>query len=468
MMNRTSSKNERGQALIMVTMGVVFLTAIMGMVVDVGYGYYRKQVAQAAADSAVTAAVVAAGSGTITCGSGGVVCQSAASCSGATTGTNVKTGCEYGAQNGVANSNMTMASGVSSPVNGVAVKYWVTATVAEPLVPTFLRIMNVSSATVGATATGAVIQTGSGGGTGCLYILDPTAGSALNVSGASVSTTCGIYLNSNNTTNALALGGSATVSAGTAPLNMVNGAKISASGSGCKTDSYYGNQNPSNSFQCTDPTYGSAASDPLSSLPAPSYSGCDHTSYSWSNLSPPQTLSPGVYCGGINLGGGNITLNPGNYILNGGGLTIQGGSNTTVNGSGVFFYNTSNGYTAGSMLVSSQVNLNLKAPTSGTYEGIVFMQDHSVCPSTGHAVNGAPSNNTIKINGTIYTHCTNTGSGYVAQKMTYTGQSTSGYYTALVVDTLTVNGATNLVLDPTGGTNTGIGLGTESKPFLIQ
>jgi len=50
-------------------------------------------------------------------------------------------------------------------------------------------------------------------------------------SGATVSSTCGIFLNSNNITNALSMGGSATLSSGSAAFTMVTGAKISASGS---------------------------------------------------------------------------------------------------------------------------------------------------------------------------------------------------------------------------------------------
>jgi hypothetical protein len=56
----------------------------------------------------------------------------------------------------------------------------------------------------------------------------------------------------------------------------------------------------------------------------------------------------------------------------------------------------------------------------------------------------------------------------VAQNLLYTGQSTSGHYSALVVDTLQINGMSNLILDPTGGQNTGIGLGGGSKGYLIQ
>ena len=115
--------------------------------------------------------------------------------------------------------------------------------------------------------------------------------------------------------------------------------------------------------------------------------------------------------------------------------------------------------------MSGQPTVTFTSPSSGAYQGILFMQDHSVCPSTSHAING---NTNIKINGTIYAHCTQTGGSYVAQNLLYTGESSTGYYSAIVTDTIQVNGQSNLVLDPTGGQNTGIGLGSGNKPYLIQ
>ena len=468
------ARTELGQAIVMVTIGIVFLMGILGLVVNVGWGYYRKQVAQAAVDSAVTAAVVAAGTGTITCGSGGVVCQAATSCSSASSGTNLKAGCQYGAQNGIGNANMTIAANTTTPVNGVAVKYWVTATTSEPLLPTFLQVIGVRSATVAASATGAVISTGSGTGGGCLYLLDSTASPGLYLNGASLALSCGVYVNSNNTTNAFQLnsaaaylcyGTTSSCGSGTLPLNMVTGAKINCSGCGCKTDSFYGTQNPSNNQQCADPTYGSAAADPLSSLPAATCNSCNvYSAYSNSNMGSYTLPGPGQYNGGIKITGGNVTIPSGTYILNGGGLEIEG-ANTTVTGTNVFFYNTANGYTAGPLLMSGQPTVTLTSPGSGTYQGILFMQDHSVCPSTQHAING---NTNIKFNGTIYLHCTQSGGSYVAQNILYTGESTTGFYSALVVDTMQINGMSNLVLDPTGGSNTGIGLGSGNKHYLIQ
>jgi hypothetical protein len=481
----SNCKGRDGQALIMVTLGLAFLMGILGLVVDVGWGYYQKQVAQTAADSAAMAATVAAGTGSIACGTGGVLCQSTATaCSTITTGTNLSAGCLYGVQNGVPATEIKMASGTTA-FSGISTDYWVTATVSIPQSLTFLRVMGFDTATIVASASGAVVGSGSGGG-GCVYALDnTTSGAGITLSGAGLYLSCGVYINNASTTNAFSLSGSqasicygtgtSCTSGKTVPLTMVSGAKISASGSGCKQDSYYGTQNPSNTIQCSDPNYASPVADPLASLPAPTVGACSggstlgtatwsHSStWSWSNLSPPQTINPGVYCGGINIGGGNVTFTPGTYILNGGGLTIQG-SNTTVTGSGgVFFYNTSSGYSAGPLNMSGQPNVNFKSPSSGTYQGIFFMQDHSVCSSSSNTIQG---NTNIEINGTIYAHCTNPT--YSPDTLIYTGESSTGYYTAIVVDKLTVNGMSNLVLDPTGGQNTGIGLSGVSKPYLIQ
>ena len=452
----------------MVTVGIVCLMGLMGLVVDLGWGYYQKQVAQAAADSAVMAAIVpAVSAGTITCNSGGIVCQSATICSASATG-NFLVACQYALQNGIPYGNMKIAANTTTPFNGAAVSYWVTATVTQNLTPSFMQVAGFTSATVAASASGAVVSTGGTGG-GCIYSLDPSAAQAFYLNGANLSVTCPIYLNSSNTTNAFTLNSANAYlkATGTGGITMLNGAGVQCAACGCNNVSPYTGGNGGTA--CPTPARASATADPLASLPAPSVGSCNSltsggSGWSWSNLSPAQTLNPGVYCGGINIGGGNVTFNPGTYILNGGGLKIQG-ANTTVSGSGVFFYNTSSGYTAGPLLMSGQPNINFSGPTTGTYEGILFMQDHSVCPSSQHAING---NTNIEFSGSIYLHCTKTGSNYVAQNLLYTGQSTSGHYSALVVDTLQINGMSNLILDPTGGQNTGIGLGGGSKGYLVQ
>ena len=263
------------------------------------------------------------------------------------------------------------------------------------------------------------------------------------MNGSNIVTGCGIFVNSNNTTNAV-FGNGSSLSVGAASLKMVTGAGLFCNGCG----------------SMPTPDRGTAQPDPLGDLPAPVFSGCDHSNCLY-NGSTGTTLNPGVYCGGININGsGNITFNSGNYILNGGGLKING--TQAVTGSHVFFYNTSSGYTSGPLLLNGSGSQTFTPPTSGTYQGILFYQDHNVCSSTSHTVNGGSN---LVYTGSIYLHCGLAGGNYVPQKILYNGVQNPSYYQGLVVDTIQFNGASNLYKDPTGG-NTGLGLA--NTPMLIR
>src|SRR5215469_9855200 len=50
-------RNKRGQALILITTSLIALCGIMGLAVDLGWGYFVKKQAQLAADAAALAAV---------------------------------------------------------------------------------------------------------------------------------------------------------------------------------------------------------------------------------------------------------------------------------------------------------------------------------------------------------------------------------------------------------------------------
>jgi hypothetical protein len=438
------SDNPRaGQAAIMVTVGTVFLMGVLGLVVDVGWSYYRKQVLQAAVDSAAIAAATAANSaGAITCNSGGIVCQAATTCPNASAGSNFYSACKYGSYNGVANANLSIAANTTSPMNGVTVNYWATATATERMPPTFLSVLGGGSATINATATAASIT--SANAQGCLYVLDPTAGMAFNMNGSNVTTGCSVYVNSNNTSNAV-FGNGSSLAVGSASLNMVTGAGLFCNGCGA----------------VPTPNRGSAVSDPLANLPAPTFSGCDQTNYSY-NSSSGTTLSPGVYCGGISINGsGNIVFKSGNYILNGGGLKING--NEAVTGTNVFFYNTSSGYAYAPLLLNGSGSQTFTPPSSGPYQGILFYQDRSVCSSSTNTINGGSN---FVYTGTVYLHCGLSGANYTAAKILYNGVESPSNYQGLVVDQIQFNGTANLYKDPTNGENIGIGLST--APMFIQ
>lgn len=296
--------------------------------------------------------------------------------------------------------------------------------VSQPVPTFFLKILNISSVTVTARAVARYSAA-----QGCLYALDATAPNAVVASGGSLfSTQCNIYVDSNNTQGLVSSGGS-SITAQNSTINVVASAY---SGSG---------------FSPTPITNASPVSDPFASMPAPTFSNtCACTNYTVSKNQvacngntinangTSATLNPGVYCGGITVSGNGVsaTFKSGTYILLGGGLQIKGGANGT--GSGVMFYNTYNATYSYSPIVVSASSSTLSAPTSGTYEGVLFFQDRNIpTKDTG------PSGPQNTVSGTSTTSFT--GALYFPNTpLVFSGGSSDTDCTELIADTLTISG----------------------------
>lgn len=108
------------------------------------------------------------------------------------------------------------------------------------------------------------------------------------------------------------------------------------------------------------------------------------------------TLEPGVYCGGINIIGGDVKLKPGTYILNNGGLNVMNGGK--LMGDQVGFYLTGAlGLSTVQLAPSSTVSLT--APRSGDMSGMLFFEDRKVLFKFPHII---ASNDARSLVGTIY------------------------------------------------------------------
>jgi hypothetical protein len=282
---------------------------------------------------------------------------------------NISSGCLYAAANGFYNSGsqtVNIASGLTSPpsTSGVATLYWATVTVTEQNAQLFSGLFgNHTFGGVAAQATAGVFQKPVAN---CIYALDPRArGSITATGGATVQTSCGIYVNSSNG-SALDVSGQGSM---TAPVIDIVG-----------TNCYF---NPSLPL-----TNQGKVSDPYSTLPAPTYSGCGQSTSALAISGGSVTLYPGVYCGGISISGqSNVTLSPGIYILNGGGLKISS-ANASLSGSGVMIYNTANGYSYGPITITGNSMVNLSAPTSGIYSGMLIFQDPAITSAFDNTING--------------------------------------------------------------------------------
>ena len=125
------------------------------------------------------------------------------------------------------------------------------------------------------------------------------------------------------------------------------------------------------------------AADPFADVPVPT-SGTTYTSTGGA------VLQPGHYTNGMNLGG-TKTLSPGTYIVSGGDFKIN--ANANISGAGVTIY-----FTAGtSVSINGTATVNLSAPTSGTYSGMLFFGDRSATDNVN--LNGTADS---KLTGAIY------------------------------------------------------------------
>lgn len=430
-------KRERGQVLPLATLLIVLLLSMAGFAMETGLAYYVRQEAHAAAESAAMATVLAAmpsvNGNSVTCSgssTAGTQCSSTATACTASPNsppkTNLDNGCLYAKQNGFTAATGTAihitANNTSPPPNNpnVSVLYWAQVSVTTREQQLFSAIFSKSGMDTGARATAALVSNGPPAG--CIYVLNPTASRALQVAGSTLTTTCGVYDNS-NAADALETEGNPSVG-----NYYISASSIAIVG-------HYQN-NGQGTFSPMPLTGQTAVTDPLASLQPPSVGSCNHSNYNWSQGNT--TLSPGVYCGGINISGGNVTFAAGQYILNGGGLQINSAS-TTVTGSGVSFYNTATtGYSYGTLNISGQPNVTFSAPTSGAMQGIFWFSDRNDTNTNQNQFNGATN---ASVQGTIY---------IPTAPLLYTGQSSSGTYTGLVVNKLVINGSTNFKQDPTG------------------
>ena len=370
-----SLRDECGQTLVFVALGMTVLVAFMGLAIDVGLLFRCRRNLQIAADAAaIAAALDYKYNASIT--SAKAAGQAAATANGVT--------------NGVGGATVTINT---TPVYGpyAGQSGFIEAIVYDPSPTIFMSMLTKnSSMTVSARAVA-----GSGSNVGCVWTLARSGTDiSLTGSGAIDAVNCDIYDNSSNTSSALTLTGSGSITA--KQVGIVGGYTRTGSGS----------INP------TPVTGLSPAADPLANLPAPPIptgtcsSGCTQSNTGSGNL----TVNPGTYTSISNTGSGTLTLNAGNYIITGnltntgsgslilgaGNYTIGGnfqstGSSSITLGSGLYIIGgnlqltgsgpmTGSGitfYTEGSTTLTGSGNMNLSAPTSGTYNGVLAFQARS-------------------------------------------------------------------------------------------
>jgi hypothetical protein len=269
----------------------------------------------------------------------------------------------------------------------------------------------------------------------CIYALDPTAQQAFFIAGNTTSSTnCSVVVES-NASAAFKMGGTDTLDLGNhAEVGVVGGWQLN---SGSLVDTI--------SNQTVQPVKISSPGDPLASLQAPTQGAIVSpapASYNQANAPTNNTLSPGVYCGGLtigNTGGAQFTMSAGTYIIAGGGIKIT--SSAIVIGNGVTVYNTSsNGWGCSSsygyvpVTIDGQAKVTLSAPTTGPLSGIVLFGDRNGCAAPGTCQDNVNGKATASFNGVLY---------FKSDQLLFNGTSTTGGCMAAVADTISLNGNSN-------------------------
>jgi Flp pilus assembly protein TadG len=359
------ARDRAGVTAVVIGLSMTALMGFAGLAVDVGLWYNDIRTAQGAVDSAAYSAAIDYAAGDNAAGITATVDAITA---------------QYGLTNG--------AGGVTVTVNQPPLSGTHTATtgavevILQKTETRFFASLFMNSAAISARA---VAAPGTTGGNYCIETLDttPATTTASLVGGLTLDLSqCGIQVNA----------------PGASALSLTQGAVLKAN-----TVSIVGGDAVNQGAKITGTVTKSAPSqaDPYSGVTMPTTSGtgtCLSSNYSSGGTK--YQLSPGVYCGGLNIGNGaSATLSPGVYIVQGGKFSLQGG--TTVTGTGVTIVLTGSGNNYATVNIANNATLNLTAPTTGTTAGLAIFQDPNA-PSTGNKTSNAFGGGTVNVTGALY------------------------------------------------------------------
>lgn len=254
-------------------------------------------------------------------------------------------------------------------INAVQVTARRTAATGNPAPSFFGGVFGKSSYDVAAKSVAVMV-----GPSACLIALSPN-GTGFSVSGGGKVSVpnCGVQVNSSSATAATTGSNSSALAKAFCVVGGVSGSGFS----------------PAPQTNC--PTM----ADPLSSIPEPTTAGCNIKDYSGNKNA---TIYPATYCGKFNISGSGITtFSPGIYYFKGATLKIT--QSAILSGTGVMIFLDS----TSTMSFASSGDINLSAPTSGSYAGLLIFQSRGAKSSIANSIAGGVN---MHLNGTIYTPTT--------------------------------------------------------------
>jgi Flp pilus assembly protein TadG len=396
-------KAETGAVAVYVAVAIPLFVGGAGLAIDATSWYRAKRNMQSGVDAAAYAAAINIARQGLSHAADLTAVQAAAD--------------DAAARNGVSDPVTIHTPPTSGIAMGDSQSVEVIATEPAPIYFSSLFLNAVPQITARAVAKAVVADA-------CVWALNPTASGALTVAGtADVNLDCGVQVNSNDPSAALYQTGSSCLSA----------SSISVRGN-------YSGSCVSPQPEVFVPDYG----DPMSGHVTPTVGSCTYPTLQIIDSSSggghhggggggPVSLSPGVYCGGLDIRT-NVVLQPGLYIINGGYFRIAGTATVTNNedaNGGVSFYLTGSGTNYATVTIQGGANVTLTPMTTGPLANVLFFQDPNAPASGTNQITGG---STMQLTGILYfprQHVDFTGGSSVAQSeimlladtVTFTGTS---------------------------------------------
>jgi hypothetical protein len=406
---RLWSRDDGGQALILIAAALGGLLLGIGLALDTGQLFVARRAAQTAADAGAWA-----GAAILYAGGSAAQARTAATTDAT--------------RNGYTGGGFISVTTASPPASGTYAgdPGYIEVTITEQVLTRFLFGASAGRTAVAVRAVAGLARSGSGQ---AVIVTRSSGPTTFTLSSSTRFTITGGGTNTNTSSNnAVTIGGAGQL---TATFHRVTG-NVTAPDAGRMSPA---------------PVTGvAAATDPFASVAGPTTTGVPvYAGQTITNATV--TLSPGVYTGLITVGNlGIARLSAGNYIFRAGLTTTGTGSLVLASAGGVLLYNANANYPAvggvcGSLSLAGTGTMTLAASRTGSYAGMLVFQDRSCTGGVALTVRTGTS-----LSGTLYVP-TATLTISVANSVTIASQ--------IVADQLTVNGNNTLTMTFTPASITG-------------
>ena len=402
------SRDEGGQALILIAIALGALLLGVGLALDTGQLFVARRAAQTAADAGAWA-----GAAVLYAGGSAAQARTAA----ATDAT----------RNGYTDGGFVTVTTMSPPTSGTYANDpgYIEVTITEQVLTRFLLGATAGRTAIGVKAVAGLARSGSGQ---AVIVTRPTGKTTLTLSGSASFTVVGGGTNTNTSDN-----DAISIASGqlTATFHRVTG-NVKAGDAASMSPA---------------PTTGvAAAADPFLALAGPSTTGLPV--YGGQTITNGTvTLNPGVYSGLISVGNlGIARLNAGTYVFRAGLTTTGTGSLVLAGAGGVLLYNANASYPAaggscGSLSLAGTGTMTLAASKTGSYAGMLIFQHRTCAGGVAVAVRTGTS-----LSGTIYVP---------AATLTLTAANNVTIASQIVTYELVIAGSSTLTMNFTAASITG-------------